>query len=203
MYTKAAEECLKNAKQLFSDAELLFWTHQSFGPAQSLCVTALEETAKAIILEFANLNCVGKRVVKQAMRHHIPKQVIISAFEKGILFVEHLDREKGDYEIDMGKINDLREKLFRDIGFLKDKRVNGLYVKIKPKDGSIIKSPFTVSGEDVRDFLYKTRRLLDEGVTFCQVSKEFRTGATEGEWRNNLQGFVDKYGNFSYAYDEA
>ena len=99
-----------NAERKLDDASFLL-DKKSFGSAQSLCVIALEEMAKAIILEFADLNYVGGDVVKDSMRHHPSKQTIIEAFEKGILFVGSLDfrdkESKNDMDdkfIDMGKL---------------------------------------------------------------------------------------------------
>jgi AbiV family abortive infection protein len=202
LYTNASEECLTNAKQLFDAAKFLLGKG-SLGVAQSLCVTALEETAKAIILEFANLNYVGKRVLRLAMRKHPPKKVVIEAFEKGILFVGDLDRRLGKCEVTLGKINELQETLREETRLLEDKRVKGLYVQVRVKDGSVTSSPFSVNPLEVLDFVEKVSNLISSGKSICQFLRDYRENSPEECTRNNLVRFRDDFGNFSIGYDEA
>ena len=75
MYTQGSLECLTNSQNLFKDATILLQS-ASFGVAQSIIVTAIEEAAKAIILELANVNYVGKGVVEQAMGDHRPIKAV-------------------------------------------------------------------------------------------------------------------------------
>ena len=72
MYAQGSIECLKNSKRLFRAARVSL-QENSFGVAQSLIVTAIEEAGKAIILELANLNYFDKEVVESSMRNHRPK----------------------------------------------------------------------------------------------------------------------------------
>lgn len=104
MYDQGSQECLNNAGRLFEDATILL-QNKSFGTAQSLTVTALEEAAKAMILELANLNYVGKKVVKQSMYRHRPKKLILLALEKGLLFIGQIDRRRTRPLIDKGIMN--------------------------------------------------------------------------------------------------
>jgi len=70
LYTKGSQECLQNADRLLNDAKTLL-SRGSFGTAQSLGVTAMEEVGKAIILGLSDLDLVGKEIVEDAMKKHL------------------------------------------------------------------------------------------------------------------------------------
>ena len=110
MYSQGSIECLKNSKSLFRVARMSL-QQKYFGIAQSLTVTAIEEAGKAIILELANLNYFEKEVVKNSMYDHRPKKLLFLAIEKGLLFVEQLDRRQHESVIDRSLIQELENTL--------------------------------------------------------------------------------------------
>lgn len=174
MYTKGSEECLNNAERLLADAKALM-EKGSFGAAQSLSVTCLEEVGKAIILELANLNIVGKDVVDLAMRTHFPKKVILVGIEKSTLILgENLVREAGDYIINKTRLENFKKQMNADLQDLEKRRTNGFYVQVNPEDGSISHSPNRVDQLDARSLIGKADVFLKLGRALCEVFRNLK-----------------------------
>lgn len=173
MYTKGSEECLHNAELLINDAKTLM-DNGSFGTAQSLSVTAFEEIGKAVILELANLNYVGKDIVHRAMYKHPPKKVILVGIEQSkLLLGENLASQASEYIIDKTRLKKL-EKQMKDINHLENERQNGFYVRVDPKDGSIRNSPRRVSAENAQSLINKADVFLNLGKTLCEFFRNIR-----------------------------
>lgn len=201
MYSLGSQECLKNAEKLLDDAKILM-DRKSFGTAQSLSVTALEEVGKAIILELADLNYVGKDVVERSMKDHIPKKLIMQAIEKGLVLRDEIVRVVGKARIDKEEVNNLLKLLKRDVDSLESKRQNGLYVQINVTDGSIEKSPTTISANNVHVFVERVAYSVRLGKILCGLFREFKQRRDQVTI-NNLRILRDKLDETTISYDEA
>jgi AbiV family abortive infection protein len=197
MYSKGSAECLSNAEKLLDDARILL-NKSSFGSAQSLGITALEEVGKAIILELANLNYVDREVVKKAMREHLTKQTLVKIIEKGIEFDEFFVRATGNYAIDKCKLYELKKQMKLDTAFLEGKRKDGLYVDVNV-DGSIDKSPSKIKKLDAQNIVEYADSFLRLGKVLCELFRDLKTGNVD--YVNNLGIFKDFQG-FTIQWDE-
>jgi AbiV family abortive infection protein len=197
MYAQGSQECLKNAERLFGDATILL-RNKSFGAAQSLIVTALEEAGKAIILELANLNYVGKEAVEQSMRDHRPKKLVLLAMEKGLLFVDRIDRRNGSCKIDKSVMQKLENALKAGLKNLENKRQNGFYVQVDVNNGVIVDSPNNIEGFEVEELAKKAKSFLKLSNLLCEFFRDYRVHPN----RNNLRIFQENLENFNLSYDE-
>ena len=201
MYDQGSQECLNNAGRLFEDATILL-QNKSFGTAQSLTVTALEEAAKAMILELANLNYVGKKVVKQSMYRHRHKKLILLALEKGLLFIGQIDRRRTRPLIDKGIMNKFENELKAEYQDLENKRLNGFYVQVNINSGLIVNSPNSIKRPETERFVKEAGFILELSKSLCEFFRDYRD-TPKGNMRNNLMVIKDSLGNFSSMYDEA
>ena len=197
MYAQGSEECLKNAERLLEGAIILI-RNNSLGPAQSLIVTAIEEAGKAIILELANVNYVGKEVIKQSMYDHRPKKAVLFAIEKGLLFVDRIDRTEGKSRIDRAEMDKLKKALEADLGNLERKRQNGFYVQVDVNNGAILNSPSTIGKFKIEKSVKRARVFLKLSTLLCELIRDYRIHPN----RNNLRIFQENLEHLTLWYDE-
>jgi len=182
---------------LFEDATILL-KNGSFGAAQSLIVTAMEEAGKAIILELADLNYIGKEVVEQSMHEHTPKKVALLAMERGLLFVDNIDRRKGSCELQRAEMKKLQSDLRVDLENLENRRLNGFYVQVDANNGVPLSCPNRIQQRETEDFVAKAKLFLNLTEYLCKLFTEFRIHPE----RNNLRVFRDDLRNLYVSYDE-
>jgi len=194
MYVQGSQECLKNAEHLFEDATTLL-RNGSFGSAQSLAVHAIEEAAKAIILELANLDYIEKEVVEQSMWAHPPKKLVLLAMEKGLLFAGNIDRR---YDkkcvIDKGRMQELERALKAGLKDMENKRQNGFYVKVDVSNGAIVNSPNNLKESEIEGFARKAESFLKLCKHLCRLFRYYSI-VDEGKVRSNLRIFQENLEN--------
>lgn len=200
MYAQGSQESLRNAEHLFEDAMTLS-RNKSFGSAQTLIVTAIEEAAKAIILELTNLNYFGKEVAEQSMRVHPPKKLVLFAMEKGLLFVDQIDRRDGRSVIDNTRIEELEKRFKVDLRDMENRRQNGFYVKVDINNGAILNSPNNVKKSETGEFAKRAESFLKLCKTLCGIFREYRV-VDRNTFRNNLRIFQEDMQNIYASYDE-
>ena len=200
MYAQGSQECIRNAEHLFEDATALL-EKKSFGSAQSLIVTAIEEAAKAIILELADLKYIGEEVVKQSMSDHRPKKLVFLAIEKGLLFVEQIDRRCGSYEVDRSLMQKLQNMLEAPLEDLEKKRQRGFYVQVDVNSGAIVNSPSDIKKFEIEEFAQKAELFLKVCKALCEIFREYRV-VDKYSIRNNLRIFQENLEGFTAKYDE-
>jgi AbiV family abortive infection protein len=185
MYSEGSEECFFNAEGLVKNAEALIKA-RSFGSAQSLCVIAIEEISKAIILELANLRHVSENFVDIAMRDHRPKKIVLLGIEQSrLLLGNNLTKEADQYIIDENKLKQLAREMQAEILDLEKKRQGGFYVQVDPKDGGITSSPRSISKEDASLLAKKAEIYLRVGKVLCGLFRNIKNGRkTEVTLRN-------------------
>jgi AbiV family abortive infection protein len=198
MYSAGSLECLKNARKLLNDSLLLI-RRRSFGTAQSLGVTALEEIGKAIILELANLNYVEKDVVEKAMKDHIPKKVIVQAIEKGFVLRDNIARKAETATVTKDEVNRLKKMLKDDVDSLENKRQKGFYVQVNIHDGKI-DSPLVIGETEVKEFIKEVISSFDIALLLISTFRTFRNQADE-DVINNLKIWRDDVGKPYISYD--
>ena len=162
----------------------------------------MEEVGKAIILELADLNYIGKDVVERSMKDHIPKKLIMQAIEKGLVLRDEIVRAVGKARIDKEEVNNLLKLLKGDVDSLESKRQNGLYVQINVTDGSIEKSPTTISATNVQVFVERVAYSVRLGKILCGLFREFKQRGDQVTI-NNLRISRDKLDKTTISYDEA
>jgi AbiV family abortive infection protein len=194
MYSAGSLECLKNAKKLLNDATLLI-RRKSFGTAQSIGVTALEEIGKAIIL-----NYVEKNVVEKAMKDHVPKKVIVQAIEKGLVLRDNIARKAEKATITEEGVNQLMKMLKHDVSSLEGKRQKGFYVQVNINDGRIENSPLSINGTGVNEFINEVFSFFDIALLLISTFRAFRNQADE-DIINNLKILRDNVGKPYISYD--
>jgi AbiV family abortive infection protein len=150
-FDRSIKECLVNAEALLDDAKSLM-DKGRYGIAQSLSVLSMEEGAKAVILELANLKLVGEDVIKKSMKNHSPKQVMLVGLEQSKIFLDKkLVGEVTDYVIeDEQALRRLEKPLREGIRNLEKQKQDGLYVDVDPKSGQITSSPNYVGRNDTQ-----------------------------------------------------
>ena len=180
MYSEGSEECLLNAENLIKDANILIEA-RGFGSAQSLCVIAIEEIGKAIILELANLRHVDQDFVGMAMRDHRPKKVVLLGIEQSrLLLGDDLAKEADQYIIDQNKLKELAREMQVEILGLEKKRQEGFYAQVDPKDGGITSSPRSISKENASLLAKKAEIYLKVGRVLCELFSNIRNGRKTG-----------------------
>ena len=97
----------------------------------------MEEVGKAIILELADLNYIGKDVVERSMKDHIPKKLIMQAIEKGLVLRDEIVRAVGKARIDKEEVNNLLKLLKGDVDSLKAKDKTDCMYKLMLPTGAL------------------------------------------------------------------
>jgi AbiV family abortive infection protein len=166
----------------------------------------MEEAAKAVILELANLQLVGENVIKKSMKNHSPKQVMLVGLEQSKIFLDKkLVGEVTDYVVEDEQALRLLEKPLReDIQNLEKQKQNGLYVDVDSKSGQITSSPNYVGRNDtkVRVSVGRAQKNLLLARALVNALRDFRLASKRGTTICNLRilglGEVQPY----YAGDQ-
>jgi AbiV family abortive infection protein len=184
MYSVGSQECLRNAELLLEDAKALMGTMR-LGTAQSLGVTSMEEVGKALVLELADLNYLGKDVVDIAMHEHAPKHVVLVGIEQSrILIGENLVQRANEFVIDKTRFKSIQVQMKPEIQDVEKLRQNGLYVDVDSDNGRIKNSPANVQAENVQALLNRAEIFLTLGKILC---KTFRDIEESGRPRTDLK----------------
>lgn len=177
MYSKGSEACLHNSKKLLQSARLLF-DASSYGFAQSLAVSSIEEAGKAVILGLADLGLVRKEVVKLAMKggiaHSLKKIVAVGIRHYGFLLNKELVGEgQGLTAGEKGLV----KNLLKDIRVvdLEARRQNGLYVNIDYQDGGITNDPVGLKSRDVDQVIGKAETYFALCNAVCGILRDLKT----------------------------
>ena len=197
-YSIGSAECLNNAERLLDDARMLL-NKRSFGSAQSLGITALEEVGKAIILELANLNYVDEKVVEKSMTCHLTKTTFIKIIEKSIKFHELYVRKAGDYAIDKSKLYEFEKEIKSDTRRLEVMRQDGLYVQVNVVNGSVDKSPIKINKRYASNVVEYANSFLKLGKALCELFRRLKCG--EVDYVNNIEISKD-FRDLNIAWDE-
>lgn len=176
MYSVGSQECLRNAELLLEDAKTLMRIMR-LGTAQSLVVTSMEEVGKALVLELANLNYLGKDIVDIAMHEHAPKHVVLVGIEQSrILLGESLIQRSNEFVIDKARFKSIQEQVKPEIQDVEKLRQNGLYVDVNSDDGRIKNSPANVQAENVQALLNRAEIFLILGKILCKTFRDTKEG---------------------------
>jgi AbiV family abortive infection protein len=172
MYSVGSQECLLNAELLLGDAKTLLG-FMRLGTAQSLGVTSMEEVGKALVLDLADLNYLGKDVVDIAMHEHAPKHVVLVGIEQSrILLGESLIQRAKEFVIDRARFKSIQTQMKPEIQDVEKLRQNGLYVDIDSDDGRVKNSPANVQAENVQALLNRAEIFLTLGKILCRTFRE-------------------------------
>ena len=194
-FDQSIEKCLANAEALLDDARTLS-DKGRHGIAQSLSVLSMEEGAKAVILALANLQLVGKEVIRKSMREHSPKQAILVGLEGSKLFLgKKLVGEAIDHVVkDEQALKQLRETLREDIQNLEKEKKNGFYIDVDSDSGRIVSDPQDACRNDdqVRISIARAERnlILDRALVSV-ILGDFRFGKKRGHAIWNLRVIWD------------
>lgn len=206
MQESSSKECLNNAERLLKDANLLF-ENGSNGSAVSLSITALEEIGKAIILELTSLNYIDREIASRAMRQHYPKKIVLKAIQLGIILHDQINRDRGDYSINLEKLQELHNILKSEINTWEERRTLGLYVQVNVENDSIVSSPTEIANHEAKKTVNEAEDLLMMGKVLCKILPEFQRGKSiVNNMRIHLSGHdvsnQSSDGDVTISYDE-
>ena len=177
MYLKGSKVCLNNSEKLLQSAHLLF-DALSYGSAQSLAVSSIEEAGKAVILGLADLGRVRKEVVKLAMKggmaHSLKKIVAVGIQHYKFLLNKELAGESQELTaVDKDSV----KNLLKDIRVvdLEARRQNGLYVNIDYQDGSITNDPAELNSKNVNQVIRQAEIYLLLCNAVCKILRDLKT----------------------------
>jgi hypothetical protein len=91
--------------------------------------------------------------------------------EKGLLFIDEIDRRESSCTIDMSAIQKLKSELKAGLKNLEKKRQNGFYIQVDVKNGLVIKSPNNIAELEIKNLL-RRRNHLSNLVNHCVNSSE-------------------------------
>jgi AbiV family abortive infection protein len=177
MYSKGSEACLDNSKRLLENARLLF-NRSSYGSAQSLAISSIEEAGKTVILELADLGRVPKEAIKLTMKgsiaHSLKKIVAVGIQHYKFLIDKELLGESEE-PITGDKVS--IKKLLKDIKVsdLEARRQNGLYVNVDYKNGRITNDPARLNSEEVNLLIRQAQTYLASCNVVCKILTELKT----------------------------
>lgn len=177
LYSKGSEACLHNSKKLLQSACLLF-DESSFGSAQSLAISSIEEAGKAAILELADLRRVPREAIKLAMKggiaHSLKKIVAVGIQHHKFLLNKEL---VGEAQEPTTGDKDSVKKLLKDIRVsdLETRRQNGLYVNVNYQNGSITNDPARLDSKEVNLLIRQAQTYLHSCNAVCKILRELKT----------------------------
>lgn len=177
MYSKGSEACLHNAEKLLQSARLLF-DGSSYGSAQSLAISSIEEAGKAVILELVDLSRIPKEAIKLAMKggiaHSLKKIVAVGIQHHKFLLNKELVGEAQELTT---RDKDSVKNLLKDIRVsdLEARRQNGLYVNIDYQNGSITNDPARLNSKEVNLLIRQAQTYLDLCNAVCRILRELKT----------------------------
>lgn len=165
--------CLRNAKKLIEDAELLFG-HESYGHATSLVYLGLEELAKALGCSGAYFFDEEFEEVKDVFRYHKTKMAL---FTGGILAAtgtidrafKRYAKEKTLSKEDIQKsATDLEPLLMKILQEANELKKAGFYVDYNYKNEEWC-SPFDIKREDTKSLVDFGKQCLAEIDPICKT----------------------------------
>ncbi|HLN44390.1 MAG TPA: AbiV family abortive infection protein [Candidatus Sulfotelmatobacter sp.] len=191
-------ECIQNAESLLETAEILL-EKRKYGIAQSLSITAVEEVAKAIILELVQYGKFDKDYAEKVLcsRHEV-KQGLLKAIENGLILIDDINRNT-NYKIDKTQMETLTNKLKSQLSSWKRIRLNGLYVDVDVKKQGILSSPRSFNFEDTLNLIVETKDIINFVKGVSELLRE--SFGNSGTTINNIQQFL--FGKWTLSYDEA
>ena len=167
--------CLKNAKKLIEDAELLF-EHESYGHATSFVYLGLEEVAKALSCSGAYFENKEFEDVKDVFRYHRTKMALLigAILSRQIAIGKEFKVSEKEKVLTKEAIQkfamDLEPQLMKIVQEADERRKAGFYVDYK--NGKWY-SPFDIKREEAKFLVDFGKRWLEEIGSICGTLIKF------------------------------